>query len=219
MRRRLRLAGSLGGLFGLVFAVAGGMILSSATAVAANNKGDIWLNNVGSMADPGHVPHLQFADIAMLAKYPGGSGGTFEIVAWQPTGDNKSVVYSGNWTYDQSGPDIQQIATISINTLYANTVALGFTAHPKQGFHYKMYCSLGKHDKMKEFWVEGAPVVTASPTPTPTSTTNPSGGVSGETGSKIGLAETGGPILGFGLLLMVLGAFTWLGSTIVRRRS
>ena len=214
MTRRF-FAGPAGKVLGLLLAVAGGLMLSTASA-AASNPGDIWLVNVGSSANQGHVPHLQFKDIAMLAKYPGAGGGTYTIVAWKPTGDNKSVVYSGTWTYDPKGPDIQQIAVISVNTLYSNVKALGIQPQAQQGFHFKMYCSIGKHDKMKEFWV-AAP--TAPPTPIVTPTPTPTGGVEGATGSKVALADTGGPLLGVGLLLILLGGFTWLTSAVARRRS
>ena len=215
--RRIRPARSFGKLLGLVIAIAGGLVMSTATA-AASNPGDIWLNNVGSAADPGHVPHLQFKDIAMYANYPGAGGGTFTIVAWKPTGDNKSVVYSGSWSYNPSGTRIQQIATVSMSTLYANVQQLGLKPQAQQGFHFKMYCSIGKHDKMKEFWV-AAPTGLPAPTPTPTGTTPPSGGVSGATGSKIGLAETGGPFIGIGLVLVALGGLTWLTAALRLRRS
>lgn len=202
-------------MVGLVTALVGGLILTTVT-VAASNPGDIWLNNVGSAAVQGHVPHLQSKDIAMYAKYPGGGGGTFRIVAWKPTGDNKTVVYSGTWTYDPKGADVQQIATVSIKTLDANLQKLGITPQKQQGFHFKMYCSIGNHEKMKEFWV-AAPTAPPAPitTPSPTAT----GAVAGVSGSNIGLAETGGPLLGIGLLALLLGGLALLGSTAVRRRS
>lgn len=156
----------------------------------------------------------------MLAKYPGAGGGTFTIVAWKPTGDNKSVVYSGTWAYDPKGADVQQIALITVSALYNNVKALGIQPQAQQGFHFKMFCAIGKHDKMKEFWV-AAPTAppTVTPTPAPTPTTTPTGGVEGATGSRVGLAETGGPLLGVGLLLLLLGCFTWLTSALARRRS
>ena len=218
MTRRF-FAGPAGKLLGLLLAVAGGLMLSTASAAAAN-PGDIWLVNVGSPTAQGHIPHLQSKDIAMLAKYPGAGGGAFTIVAWKPTGDNKSVVYSGTWADNPKGADIQQIAVISVNTLYNKLKALGIQPQAQQGFHFKMFCSIGKHDKTKEFWVAAPtapPTPTVTPTPTPTNT--PTGGVQGETGSRVGLAETGGPLLGIGLLLLLLGGFTWLTSAVARRRS
>jgi hypothetical protein len=209
-------AGPLGRALGVLLAVAGGLMLSTASA-AASNPGDIWLVNVGSSTAQGNVPHLQSKDIAMLAKYPGAGGGTYTIVAWKPTGDNKTVVGSGTWTYDPKGPDIQQIAVISVDKLYSNLAKYGFQPQAQQGFHLKMYCSIGKHDKMKEFWIAAAAPPTPIVTPTPTST--PQGGVLGETGSKIALADTGGPLLGLGLLLILLGGFAWLTSAVARRRS
>jgi hypothetical protein len=214
-RSRRRIAGSFGGLVGAVVALAGGLIMTTSTAAAAN-PGDIWLTNVGSAVNQGHVPHLQFKDIAMLANYPGAGAGTYTIVAWKPTGDNKSVVYSGTWTYNSKGADIQQIAVVPIDKLYSAVQKLGIQPQAQQGFHFKMFCSIGKHDKMKEFWV-AAP--TSPPNVIVTPTPSPSGAVAGETGSRIGLAETGGPLLGFGLLLMLLGGFTWLSTAVARRRS
>lgn len=208
-----RLSGAAGAL-GLVTALAGALIISSTTALA-KNPGDFWLDNVGTLVNPGHVPHLDGnKDINLIASYPAGSGGTFTITAWQPTGDNKTVVYTGTWKYVESKGDPQVVGVIDVAKLIKNT---HFTPHTQQGYHFKMHCTGASTNKTKEFWVTAptvAPVV--SPSPTPVTSPTPTGGVEG---ASITLAETGGPLLALGLLLVAGGGLGWLLSVRPGRRS
>src|SRR5436305_12591321 len=85
-----------------VFALATG-----ATALAASggdsNAGDVWLDNVGQPAGPGHEmdPRLACQDINLWGDKLADSSGTFTINGWPPSG-GKEVDYSGTWSYDPS---------------------------------------------------------------------------------------------------------------------
>lgn len=216
-RAVLRRAGRAAGILGLVVALVGALLLSSTTALA-KNPGSFWLDNAGSIANPGHVPHLSGdKDINMIASYPGSGSGTFEIVAWSPTGDNKTVVYQGSWVYSPGKGDPQVVGVVDVGKLIANT---HFTAHTRQGYHFKITCSGDYTQKTKEFWV-AAPTLTPSPSPSAAPTPSPSASPSATNvqGATIGLADTGGPLLGIGLLLMLLGGSGWLLNGPARRRS
>lgn len=78
-----------------------------------SNSGDIWLDNVGQPAGPGHEmdTHLACADIAMYGSGLADTSGSFAILGWPPSG-SKTLDYSGTWSYDSSMGGTQQIATI-----------------------------------------------------------------------------------------------------------
>ena len=118
-------------------------VATSATAFGAShttapkgdkNAGDVWVDNVGQPAGPGHEmdPHLACADINLWGNRLADSNGTFTIDGWPPSGSQEQV-YSATWTYNttQGGDQIMQV--INVATLVANAVAAGDTAVNRQG--------------------------------------------------------------------------------------
>src|SRR2546428_164906 len=68
-------------------------------------------DNPGHLGDPGHEndPHI----CGLIDIYGNGLAdptGTFDVVAWPPTGDGSTVVVSGTWNYDQTLGGNQVIA-------------------------------------------------------------------------------------------------------------
>src|SRR5947209_8693273 len=53
-----------------------------------NNAGDVWVDNVGQPAGPGHEmdPHLACQDINLWGNGLSDSSGTYTISGWQPSG-------------------------------------------------------------------------------------------------------------------------------------
>jgi hypothetical protein len=152
---------------------------STATALGAaaaskgdKNAGDVWVDNVGQPAGPGHEmdPHLACADINLWGNGLADSNGTFTIDGWPPSGSHEQV-YSANWTYNtaQGGDQITQV--INVATLVANAVAAGDTAVNSQGLHFKLQL-VQDPQKHKTFWVR-CPSAPPTPTPTPTPTPKP----------------------------------------------
>jgi hypothetical protein len=141
----------------LALAAAGLLVLSTAgtalgSSVGDANAGDVWLDNVGQPAGPGHEmdPHLACQDINLWgAKLADGSG-TFTINGWPPSGA-KEVDYSGTWSYDTSQGGSQVVATISVANLITTARSNGDSA-AHNGFHFKLDFSQDPH-KHKTFWV------------------------------------------------------------------
>lgn len=134
---------ALGGAAGSALASSGG----------DSNAGDVWLDNVGQPAGPGHEmdPHLACQDINMWAAGLADSTGAFAIDGWPPSG-HKAVDYSGNWSYDTTQGGDQVAATISINTLIATAQSNGDRpAH--NGYHFKLDFAQDPQ-KHKTFWVD-----------------------------------------------------------------
>ncbi len=146
-----------------------------------SNAGDVWLDNVGQPAGPGHEmdPHLSCADIVLYGAKLADSSGAFSIDGWPPSG-SKSIDYQGTWRV-QSGT--QQIALIPISQLIAGAQKSGDTpAH--QGYHFKLDFSQDPQ-KHKTFWVN-CPPPSSGGTPgggTPGGGT-PGGGTPGTSGSS-----------------------------------
>src|SRR5947209_11101216 len=98
--------------------------LAGAPALAASggdsNSGDVWLDNVGQPAGPGHEmdPHLACQDINLWGAGLADSSGMFTINGWPPSG-SKEADYSANWSYDTGQGGDQIVATISIAKLIA----------------------------------------------------------------------------------------------------
>jgi len=150
---------------------------SPARATAAsdsNNKGDVWVDTVGSNDGPEMDPHLPCADVAVWGMKLNDSSGPFAVQGWEPSGTGASDIdFSGTWTFDTSSDAMQQIAVIDVQTLINTAVANGDVAQPQQGFHFKLDLedprtgnSVGD-DKYKVFWVN---CTGTSSTPTPTAT-------------------------------------------------
>lgn len=161
----------------------GGMVLMGASGALAasggdSNAGDVWTDNVGEPAGPGHEmdPHLACQNINLWGAGLADSSGSFTIDGWPPSGTGTQA-YAGTWSYTGSGTQI--VAVINVQQLIAQAAANG-DKPAKQGYHFKLQFV---HDpqKHKTFWVNcPAP----SPSPTPTSTPGPAGGTPGPTTSS-----------------------------------
>jgi hypothetical protein len=166
----------------VISAAVGIGVAASATAVGASptataskgdkNAGDVWVDNVGQPAGPGHEmdPHLACADINLWGNGLADSSGTFTIDGWPPSGSQEQV-YSATWSYNtsQGGDQITQV--INVQTLVANAVAAGDAAVNKQELHFKLQF-VQDPQKHKTFWVR-CPSTPPTPTPTPTPTPSP----------------------------------------------
>src|SRR5205085_7778499 len=101
---------------GLLALFAGGSAL--AAAGGDPNSGDVWVDNVGQPAGPGHEmdPHLSCQDINLWGAKLADSSGSFSILGWPPSG-SKEVDYSGTWNYDVATGGDQIIAKIPVASL------------------------------------------------------------------------------------------------------
>jgi hypothetical protein len=182
-----RIAGAAIGIAGLAFIGLGtagvGTITSSVAAVAAssgdNNSGDVWLDNVGQPAGPGHEhdPHLQCENINLWGNGLADSSGTYTIDGWPPSGTGKQA-YADTWTYNTPTEGDQVISVIQVAVLIANAQANGDAPINKQGYHFKLQL-VQDPQKHKTFWVNCPPTTTSSTTtssssPTTTSSTTSS---------------------------------------------
>src|SRR3982074_597084 len=87
------------------------LVAPAGSAGPQNNRGDGWVDNSGHIGDPGHEndPHI----CGLVDIYGNGladPSGTFDVVAWPPTGDGSTVVASGSWSSDQARGGNQVIA-------------------------------------------------------------------------------------------------------------
>ncbi len=121
-----------------------------------SNAGDVWLDNVGQPAGPGHEmdPHLACQDINLWGDKLADSSGTYTINGWPPSG-SKEVDYSSTWSYDTSKGGDQVVSVINIQQLIATAAANGDTP-AKQGYHFKLDFSQDPQ-KHKVFWVNCPP--------------------------------------------------------------
>jgi hypothetical protein len=87
------------------------MLSPFASAAPQKNAGDVWVDTANHLGDPGHEndPHV-CNPIDLYGNGLADPSGTFEIVAWPPTGDGSTVVASGAWSYDQAQGGNQVIA-------------------------------------------------------------------------------------------------------------
>jgi len=179
--RRLTLVGAGLGLC-LIAAPAGALVgANSHVALAAaggnNNKGDVWVDNVGQPSGPGHEmdPHLACADINLWGDKLADPSGTYTVDGWPPSGSKEQdwpASGPGSWNYDQGKGGSQVMDVINVDTLIDDAVANGDAVHNKQGFHFKLQFSADPH-KHKTFWVQCPDKPGPTPTPTPTPTPNP----------------------------------------------
>jgi hypothetical protein len=133
-------------------------IVSLAAAASANaaaggdaNAGDVWLDNVGQPAGPGHEmdPHLTCTDINLWGAGLADGSGTFTIDGWPPSG-KKEQDYAASWS-STGGKTPQVVAVIDVQTLIAQAAANG-DQPAKQGYHFKLEFSQDPQ-KHKTFWV------------------------------------------------------------------
>ena len=195
--------------------VFGGALVTHPSSVAASNahgnSGDVWVDNVGQPAGPGHEmdPHLACGDINVWGNGLAPSSGTYTVDGWAPSGTGKDdQAWPGtaqspstqSWSY--SGPGNAVVSVIDVDALLANAIANGDTAQAQQGFHFKLQFTADPQ-KHKTFWVRCAaptptpsatptptPTATPTPTPTPTPTATP---VATTTSSVAGVAATASP--------------------------
>jgi len=178
-----------------------------------SNRGDVWLDNVGQPAGPGHEmdPHLQCVDINLWGANMGDPMGTYIIDGWPPSGHmEQDYPPSGRATWHYSGGKQPQVmSVIPVRTLIADAVANGDTpAH--QGYHFKLQLSQDPQ-KHKTFWVDcpapasvgggntggttTPPSTTSTPPPTtttpPTTTSTPPTTTGTSTGSTGGVTVQG----------------------------
>jgi hypothetical protein len=136
-----------------LLALVGGAGSALASSGGDSNSGDVWLDNVGQPAGPGHEmdPHLACQDINMWGAGMADGSGTFTIDGWPPSG-SKEVDYSGDWSYDTTQGGDQVVATISIDSLIATAQSNGDSpAH--NGYHFKLDF-VQDPQKHKTFWVD-----------------------------------------------------------------
>jgi hypothetical protein len=155
----------------LAAAGAGALLLVPAgTAFGGDpNAGDVWVDNVGQPAGPGHEmdPHLACQDIDLWGAKLADSSGSYSIDGWPPSGSQEQD-YVSSWSVNASQP----LDVISVKTLIANAVANGDVPQANQGFHFKLEFSQDPQ-KHKTFWVDcpvPAPPPVTNPTPPPTNT-------------------------------------------------
>ena len=173
-RRRISLVGAGVGLC-LMAAPAGVLVgANSPVALASSggnsNKGDVWLDNVGQPAGPGHEmdPHLACTNINLWGDKLADPSGTYVIDGWPPSGSQEQDYLQSSlatWVYDQITGGKQVIDVIDVQQLIKNAVANGDAVHNKQGFHFKLQFSQDPQ-KHKTFWVN-------CPAPTPPTTSTP----------------------------------------------
>jgi hypothetical protein len=177
-------------------------IVSLAAAACANaaaggdsNAGDVWLDNVGQPAGPGHEmdAHLGCTDINLWGAGLADRSGTFAIDGWPPSG-TKEQDYTGTWSYGGSGTQV--VAVIDAQKLIMQAAANGDRPAAK-GYHFKLDFSQDPQ-KHKTFWVNcpapsggPGPAGTAPTDTTPTGTTPTDTTSSGTTPSGTKTPTTG----------------------------
>src|SRR5437870_8052164 len=97
-----------------------------------NNKGDVWMDNVGQPAGPGHEmdPHLACKDINLWGNALADPSGTYTIDGWPPSGSQEQdypAIRNANWSYDTSKGGDQVIDVINVEILIADAIADGDT--------------------------------------------------------------------------------------------
>jgi len=196
-----------------------------------NNKGDVWVDNVGQPAGPGHEmdPHLACQDINLWGNALADPSGTYTIDGWSPSGSHEQdypATGNASWSYNNAQGGDQITDVIVVKTLIANAIANGDAPINKQGFHFKLQFSQDPQ-KHKTFWVD-CPGPTPPPGPTPASgtqgTTTPptptatpgSGQVSGVQGISTTTPSAGAPAIVWWVLLA--GAVLTGLSLVARKR-
>jgi len=186
-QKRARFGALLPAAFILSLAAA---MATPAIAMAASggdsNRGDVWLDNVGRPAGPGHEmdPHLGCTDINLWGANMGDASGTYIIDGWPPSGHmEQDYPPAGRATWHYSaGKQPQVISVISVRTLIADAVANGDTPS-HQGYHFKLQLTQDPQ-KHKTFWVNCA-------APSSVGGGNAGGSTGGTTGGSTGGTTTG----------------------------
>jgi hypothetical protein len=141
---------------------------SNHTSPGDSNAGDVWTDNVGQPAGPGHEqdPHLACADINIWGAGLADTSGTYTVDGWPPSGTQEQD-YASTWSYNTSAGGVQVISVISSQRLIATAVANGDAPKNRNGFHFKLNL-VQDPQKHKTFWL-------ACPAPTGHGTTNGGG--------------------------------------------
>src|SRR5262249_27246782 len=76
---------------------------STAFGEGHGNAGDVWTDNVGQPAGPGHEqdPHLACQDINLWGAGLADASGSYAIDGWPPSGSQEQD-YASSWSYNQS---------------------------------------------------------------------------------------------------------------------
>ena len=79
-------------------------VMGSAASGGDSNRGDVWLDNVGQPAGPGHEmdPHLACADINLWGANLADASGIFTIDGWPPSGRQEQVYPASGSAADRS---------------------------------------------------------------------------------------------------------------------
>lgn len=165
-----------------------------------NNRGDVWVDNVGNPPGPGHEqdPHLACTNINLWGSGLADSSGTYSVDGWQPSGRGFPDVAYGptTWHYNTSLGGDQVISVINVATLVADALANGDLPVNTQGLHFKLQLSQDPF-KHKTFWVNCVPpattTTTTTTTTTPTTTTTTSSTTSSTTTTAAGSPTTTTP--------------------------
>jgi hypothetical protein len=131
------------------------VLIPTASALAGDpNAGDVWVDNVGQPAGPGHEmdPHLACQDINLWGDGIADSSGSYTIDGWPPSGSQEQD-YASTWSYDETTGGTQVMDVISVSTLLDNAIANGDAPQNGQGFHFKLQYSADPQ-KHKTFWVD-----------------------------------------------------------------
>ena len=173
---------------------------SSSSGSGNPNHEDVWVDNVGQPAGPGHEmdPHLACQDINLWGVTMADASGQFTIDGWPPSGSGsgdlnqpgykedqawpgtKANPALATWNYNQSLGGDQVMAVIKVKTLIADAIANGDSPVNGEGFHFKLQF-LQDPQKHKTFWVNcpgptpsPSPSSSSSPSPSPSSSSSPS---------------------------------------------
>jgi hypothetical protein len=140
-----------------VFAATGLLALgttSTAFGESSKNAGDVWTDNVGQPAGPGHEhdPHLACQDINLWGAGLADPSEPYVIDGWPPSGSQEQD-YASTWKYNQALGGSQVISVISVETLIKTAIANGDAPVNGQGYHFKLQFSQDPQ-KHKTFWVK-----------------------------------------------------------------
>lgn len=126
---------------------------SGHTGAGDRNAGDVWTDNVGQPAGPGHEqdPHLTCSNINLWGAGLADGSGTY-IIDGQPPSGSREQDYASTWTYSASTGGSQVISVIDVQKLVATAIAHGDVAKNANGLHFKLNL-VQDPQKHKTFWV------------------------------------------------------------------
>jgi len=149
---------SIGAVAVLAFGMSVGTLGTATSALAATagdkNAGDVWVDNVGQPAGPGHEqdPHLACTNINLWGAGLADASGSYHIDGWSPSGSQETV-YSSTWHYNGAKGGTQVLSVINVQQLVSAARAAGDAPVNKQGLHFKLQFDQDPQ-KHKTFWVD-----------------------------------------------------------------